>query len=82
MELGLKEGDDAEVSNAIGKIFLQVRVSEEVPQGVALSPNGRWPKSEQGHANVNALNPGKKTDMGESTSVHGVEVEVKPSIDQ
>ena len=76
--LGLKEGDESQVSNEVGKIFLQVRVSEDIPQGVALSPKGRWPKSEPDHANVNVLNPGKKTDMGESTSVHGVEVEVKP----
>ncbi|MCH8280287.1 MAG: molybdopterin-dependent oxidoreductase [Chloroflexi bacterium] len=76
--LGLKEGDESEVSNEIGKILLQVRVSEDIPQGVALSPKGRWPKSEHDHANVNVLNPGKKTDMGESTSVHGIEVEVKP----
>lgn len=78
VELGLKEGDEAEVSNEMGKIFLQVRVSEDIPKGVALSPKGRWPKSEQGGVNVNALNPGTKTDMGESTAVHGVEVEVKP----
>ena len=76
--LGLKEGDEAEVSNEIGKLSLQVRVSEDIPQGVALSPKGRWPKSEHDYANVNVLNPGKKTDMGESTAVHGVEVEVKP----
>ena len=39
---------------------------------------GHWPKYEDTHANVNVLNPGTKTDMGESTSVHGVEVTVTP----
>ena len=29
-------------------------------------------------ANVNALNPGAKTDMGESSAVHGVLVELVP----
>ncbi|HEU0022199.1 MAG TPA: molybdopterin-dependent oxidoreductase, partial [Dehalococcoidia bacterium] len=77
--LGLNEGDKADVSNEIGRLVLQVRVSDEIPQGVALSPKGRWPKSEQDQANVNALNPGKKTDMGESTSVHGVEVFIRPA---
>ncbi len=57
-ELGLSEGDEAEVSNEIGKLFLQVRISEDLPKGVALSPKGRWPKSEPGNANVNALNSG------------------------
>jgi hypothetical protein len=46
--------------------------------GVALSYKGRWPKHERTYANVNVLNPGTKTDMGESTSVHGVEVTVTP----
>ncbi len=78
VELGLKDGDEAEVSNKVGRLILQVRISEEVPKGVALSPKGRWPKSERGGVNVNALNPGTKTDMGESTAVHSVEVEVKP----
>jgi anaerobic selenocysteine-containing dehydrogenase len=78
LELGLKEGDEAEVSNEVGNISLQVRITDEIPIGVALSPKGRWPKAEPGHANVNALNSGTKTDMGESTAVHGVEVQVKP----
>jgi anaerobic selenocysteine-containing dehydrogenase len=78
VELGLKDGDEAEISNETGKLIIQVRISEDIPKGVALSPKGRWPKSEHGNANVNALNPGTKTDMGESSAVHGVEVEVKP----
>jgi len=41
-------------------------------------PKGRWPKQEAGSANVNTLNPGVKTDMGESSAVHGVEVTVQP----
>ena len=44
--------------------------------GVAYSPKGRWPKREPERANVNALNPGIKSDMGGSTAVHGVEVTV------
>ena len=45
-------------------------------QGVALSHKGCWPKRQSSHANVNTLNPGLKSGMGESTSVHAVEVEV------
>jgi hypothetical protein len=48
-----------------------------VPPGVALSPKGRWPRrAGKQRANVNVLNPGAKSDMGESTAVHGVEVEI------
>jgi hypothetical protein len=45
-----------------------------VPAGVALSHKSRWPKLSKQHANINALNPGRKTDMAESSAVHSVEV--------
>jgi hypothetical protein len=43
---------------------------------VALSPKGRWPGREPQRANVNVLNPGIPSDMGASSSVHGLEVTV------
>jgi anaerobic selenocysteine-containing dehydrogenase len=75
-ERGLAEGDEAVVANETGRLRLLVVVSDAVPRGVAYSPKGRWPKREPARANVNALNPGERTDMGASTSVHGVEVTV------
>jgi hypothetical protein len=45
---------------------------------VIYSPKGRWPKRERTRANVNALNDGRRSDMGDATSVHGVEVTVSP----
>jgi anaerobic selenocysteine-containing dehydrogenase len=77
--LGLAEGARATLSNGTGRIELQVAISEAVPPGTALSHKGRWPQWEQQSANVNILNPGGKTDMGESSSVHGIEVEVTPA---
>ena len=73
---GLREGDEALLSNGAGSLRLRVMVAEDVPPGVALSPKGRWLKQEAGGANVNVLNDGAKTDMGESSSVHSVEVEI------
>ncbi len=75
-ERGLAAGDAVRLSNEIGALALTLEVSDIVPRGVALSHKGRWPKHEGAGINVNALNPGIKTDMGESTSVHAVEVEV------
>jgi anaerobic selenocysteine-containing dehydrogenase len=75
-ERGLAEGDEAAVFNETGRLSLSVRLSGALPRGVALAHKGRWPKREAGHANVNALNPGRKTDMGESNCVHGIEVTV------
>ena len=75
---GLAEGEEAVMANETGKLRLLVTLSDAVPRGVAYSPKGRWPKREPARANVNALNPGERADMGESTSVHGVEVTVAP----
>jgi anaerobic selenocysteine-containing dehydrogenase len=77
-ERGLAAGDDALVANEVGSLLLRVELSEAIPRGVALSPKGRWPKRESALANVNVLNPGHKSDMGENTCVHGVEVVVTP----
>jgi anaerobic selenocysteine-containing dehydrogenase len=76
-ERGLANGELAQVTSEVGTLTLQVAVSDEVPQGVAVAHKGRWPKREAAGANVNVLNPGRKADMGESTAVHGIEVVVR-----
>ncbi|HEX5993366.1 MAG TPA: molybdopterin-dependent oxidoreductase [Thermomicrobiales bacterium] len=73
---GLAEGEEALLSNETGSLKLLVRLSNDVPPGVALSHKGRWPKQEPQEANVNVLNPGRKTDMGENSCVHSVEITV------
>ena len=70
----LAAGDRAPARGPAGELELTVILSEDLPRGVAFSPKGRWPKLEAGHANVNALNPGIASDMGASTTVHGVEI--------
>ncbi|MGH7907275.1 MAG: molybdopterin dinucleotide binding domain-containing protein, partial [Candidatus Binataceae bacterium] len=75
-ELELAEGDNALVENDTGRLILRVTLTDMAPRGVALSHKGRWPKQEPGRASVNVLNPGIKADMGESTSVHGIEVTI------
>lgn len=78
---GLEEGDEAKLTTDTGESVLKVRLSDEIPVGVALAHKGRWPQRETNQANVNFLCPGKKTDMGESSSVHGVEVFIRAAID-
>jgi anaerobic selenocysteine-containing dehydrogenase len=75
-ERGLADGDAALLRSPTGTITLSVALSDELPRGVVYSPKGRWPKREPGHANVNVLNPGIPSDMGASTTVHGIEVTV------
>ena len=77
-ERSLAEGDPVDVANETGRLKMRLALTETVPRGVALSHKGRWPKQEEARRNVNVLNPGRKSDMGESTSVHGVEVTVTP----
>lgn len=76
-ERRLGAGDAALVHNECGRLTLAVALSEDIPRGVALIHKGRWLSAESGHANVNVLNPGAKSDMGESTAVHSVEVLVQ-----
>ena len=73
---GLQVDDEVLVANETGSLKLQVRLSDDVQPGVVLSHKGRWPRQEAEGANVNVLNPGRKTDMGENSCVHSVEVAV------
>jgi anaerobic selenocysteine-containing dehydrogenase len=74
---GLAAGDQVVLENEEGRLELRLEISDVVPRGVALTHKGRWPRSEPGGANVNVLHPGHKADRGESTAVHGGEVEVR-----
>jgi anaerobic selenocysteine-containing dehydrogenase len=74
--LSLKIGDSASVSNTTGRLTMRIDIGEIVPRGVALAHKSRWPKLLAGHLNVNALNPGEKSDMAESSAVHGIEVTI------
>ena len=70
----LTHGSQVKVNNDTGQLILQLAVSDALPKGVALIPKGRWPRNESEGVNVNVLNQGQKTDMGESTAVHGIEI--------
>ncbi|MGD9536767.1 MAG: molybdopterin-dependent oxidoreductase [Alphaproteobacteria bacterium] len=74
----LSDGSKAELVNDTGRLPVAVRISADVPPGVAVVFKGRWPKHDPAQANVNLLNPGTKTDMGESSAVHSVEALLVP----
>jgi anaerobic selenocysteine-containing dehydrogenase len=75
---GLIEGSAVELVNDAGRLPLRVTLSDAVPMGVALVHKGRWPKLETSGRNVNALNPGRKTDLAASSAVHSTEVDLIP----
>lgn len=73
----LRGGDMALVHNRCGRLDLEVVLSDDIPRGVAVAHKGRWLTQDAAYANVNVLNPGSKSDMGDSTAVHSVEVRVE-----
>jgi anaerobic selenocysteine-containing dehydrogenase len=74
--LGLEDGVRALLTNETGELSLEVSISDAVARGVALAHKGHWPRLSSERANVNVLNPGRKSDMGESSSVHSTWVRV------
>ena len=74
----LQEGQQVTVESEAGRIELEVRFSTDVLRRVVVTHKGRWLKQESSRSNINVLNPGQKTDMGESSSVHGIEVHLEP----
>ncbi|NKC01212.1 MAG: molybdopterin-dependent oxidoreductase [Pseudomonadales bacterium] len=75
---GVIEGQRVNVRNETGTIELTVGIDDTLPDATALSYKGRWPSIEETGVNVNFLHTPNKTDMGESTSVHGTEVYIEP----
>jgi anaerobic selenocysteine-containing dehydrogenase len=72
----LSEGDAVILSNENGRLPLSVTISDAAQPGVGIVHKGRWPGSSPGDANINVLVSGRKSDIGESTTVHGVEVDL------
>lgn len=73
---GLAHGDQVVLVNVNGRLPLTVVLSDAAQAGVGIVYKGRWPGSSAGNANVNVLVSGRKSDIAESTAVHGTEVEI------
>lgn len=75
--LGVRAGDPVRLANEVGQLDLDAEIDALATPGVLVSYKGRWPQQEGGGATVNTLHPGRKADMGESSAVHAIEVEVQ-----
>jgi anaerobic selenocysteine-containing dehydrogenase len=71
---GLSEGDLVVLTNEVGHLQLAVAISERPQPGVGIVYKGQWPSTTLDGANVNALVPGRKSDLAENTTVHSTEV--------
>ncbi len=60
-----------------GSLMVELAIGDGVPEGVALIPKGRWPSHEPGGVNVNVLTTARRTDMGDSTAIHGTLVRIE-----
>ncbi len=74
--LGIVEHSAVRLSNAAGAITLTARIDTTLKAGTAVSHKGRWPMLEPQGVNVNCLFDAQMADMGESTAVHSVIVEL------
>ena len=77
--LEIEDGQSVLLRNELGDLRLRAEISQDTLPGVALVWKGNWPMYElKCGGNINLLNQGEKTDMGESSCVHNVEVELVP----
>jgi anaerobic selenocysteine-containing dehydrogenase len=78
--LNIADGQTVILRNAVGELKVQAQVSEETQPGVAVVLKGTWPMFADGSGgNINLLNPGDRTDMGESSCVHSIEAQIAPA---
>lgn len=74
---GLAEGDAVVLFNDDGRLPVSVTISDAAQPGVGIVHKGRWPGLSPGNANVNALVSRQKSDIAESTTVHGTQARLQ-----
>lgn len=79
---GVSDGNRVRLSNDAGQIDLVVQVSDATPRHTLVSSKSRWAKCEGTGVNINVVHVAHKTDIGESTSVHGTEVRLETVLNQ
>jgi anaerobic selenocysteine-containing dehydrogenase len=73
---GLRSGDRVELYNDHGALGVTLRVSDEVPAGVALVP-GQRPSGESHHGTVNVLCSDRYTDLGAGATYQSTFLDVR-----
>jgi anaerobic selenocysteine-containing dehydrogenase len=73
---GLATGDWVAVENRFGRVEVQARVTDDVPDGVAVLVKGLWAKDTRNGATANALAPDSFTDLGGGACFNDARVEI------
>ena len=66
-----------EVFNERGRYQAEAQVSDEVLQGVIVSPVGYWPSASNGARSVNVINDSRYADLGRAPTFSDTLVEVR-----
>jgi anaerobic selenocysteine-containing dehydrogenase len=69
-ERGITDGADVVVENERGWCRLLAVVTEDVPQGVLVSPKGHWANLSPGGRNINWVTPDALADLGNQSTFH------------
>ncbi|HUX97585.1 MAG TPA: molybdopterin dinucleotide binding domain-containing protein, partial [Bacteroidales bacterium] len=69
-------GNRIRIFNASGDLFTIAKISNRIPSGCVMLPNGIW-LHEGGGGNL--LIEGRETDMGFGAAFHDTRVEVEPA---
>jgi len=74
---GIADGERVEVFNERGRYQAEAQVSDEVLQGVIVSPLGYWPSASNGARSVNVINGSRYADLGRAPTFSDTLVEVR-----
>lgn len=73
---GLEDGIQVRVFNDLGTVFLPLKVTDNVREGVLYSPKGSWFRTTPNDQTVSALAPTTKADLSEGACFNDCKVEV------
>ncbi|MAL78267.1 MAG: molybdopterin-binding oxidoreductase [Sneathiella sp.] len=74
---GLADGIRVRLFNELGEVFLPLKITENVREGVIYSPKGSWFKTTENNQTVSALAPTFKADLSEGACFNDCRVEVE-----
>ncbi|OIQ61870.1 molybdopterin oxidoreductase family protein [Neomoorella thermoacetica] len=75
---GLVEGAWAQVANQRGSCLLRVKVSTDVPPGIAVVPGVWWCQHSPGGHNINSVIGDELTDLGGGSTFNDHRVDIRP----
>ena len=77
--LGLVDGQQVRLHNALGAVELPLRLSDRVRAGVLYVPKGAWIADSETGQTVNALIPGHRSDVAAGACYYDCSVDLSPA---